>query len=107
MKRMRQFALITLFSLLVLGSTRAFAGPGGNGGNQGGNKGGGLINWIDNLLKDIFDDGNKQGNYQGTNAGSGNGNAGGGTAPIDGGISLLLVAGVGLGMKKLARARQE
>jgi hypothetical protein len=31
---------------------------------------------------------------------------GGGTAPIDGGISLLLAAGIGLGMKK-ARARKQ
>jgi hypothetical protein len=31
---------------------------------------------------------------------------GGGTAPIDGGISLLLAAGLGLGLKK-ARARKE
>jgi hypothetical protein len=39
---------------------------------------------------------------------SGNGGApnGGGTAPIDGGISLLLAAGLGLGLKK-ARARKE
>lgn len=32
--------------------------------------------------------------------------SGGGTAPIDGGISLLLAAGLGLGMKK-ARARKQ
>lgn len=31
---------------------------------------------------------------------------GGGTAPIDGGISLLLAAGIGLGLKK-ARARKQ
>jgi hypothetical protein len=35
-----------------------------------------------------------------------NGNGGGGTAPIDGGISLLLAAGLGLGIKK-ARARKQ
>jgi len=35
----------------------------------------------------------------------GNGN-GGGTAPLDGGISLLLAAGIGLGIKK-ARARKQ
>ena len=111
MKRIRQFAVITLFSLLVLGSTRVFAGPGGNGGNQGGNNQGnnvgGLISWIDNLISDIFGDGNKGGTNQGTNGGSWSGNAGGGTAPIDGGISLLLIAGVGLGAKKLFKARQE
>ena len=36
---------------------------------------------------------------------SDNGN-GGGTAPLDGGISLLLAAGIGLGIKK-ARARKQ
>ena len=35
-----------------------------------------------------------------------NGNGGGGTAPIDGGISLLLAAGIGLGIKR-ARARKQ
>jgi hypothetical protein len=34
------------------------------------------------------------------------GGNGGGTAPIDGGISLLLAAGIGLGIKK-ARARKQ
>jgi hypothetical protein len=38
-------------------------------------------------------------------AGNGAGN-GGGTAPIDGGISLLLAAGIGLGLKR-AKARKE
>jgi hypothetical protein len=107
MKRMRPFALMILFCLLVLGSTRAFAGSGGNGGNQGGNNqggnDGGLIGWIENLIKDIFDDGNNQGNNQGNNGDPGT-TSGGGTAPIDGGICLLLVAGVGLGMKKVVRA---
>lgn len=101
MKRISRFALMMLFSLFVLGSNRAFAGSGGSGNNQGGNEGG-LINWIENLIKDIFDDGNNQGN---------NGNpgttSGGGTAPIDGGISLLMIAGVGLGVKKMVKARQE
>jgi len=38
-------------------------------------------------------------------AGSNSGN-GGGTAPLDGGISLLLAAGIGLGMKKARAARK-
>jgi hypothetical protein len=42
----------------------------------------------------------------GTNSGSGSTGAGGGTAPIDGGISLLLAAGLGLGLKR-ARARKQ
>jgi hypothetical protein len=106
MKRISRFTLVTLFSLMVLGSTHAFAGSGGNGGNQGGNNqgsnDGGLIGWIENIIKDIFDDGNNQGN----NGGSWSTNPGGGTAPIDGGISLLLAAGLGLGVKKMGRARR-
>ncbi len=114
MKRISRIILVTMFSLLVLGGTRAFAGNGGDGKNQGqnnqgnnnqGNNDGGLINWIDNLLNDIFGDGNKQGSNQG-DGGSWAGNPGGGTAPIDGGISLLLAAGVGLGVKKMMRARR-
>jgi len=44
----------------------------------------------------------------GANGGGGNGSAGNGgaTAPLDGGISLLLAAGIGLGMKK-ARDRKK
>src|SRR5579863_3524888 len=108
MKRISRFALLTMFSLLLLGGTRAFAGSGDKGNNQGqnnqggnsqGNNGGGLIGWIDNLLDDIFgDDGNQGGNNQGKNGNNGwssgpGTTGGGGTAPIDGGISLLLVAG--------------
>jgi hypothetical protein len=37
---------------------------------------------------------------------NGNGGNGGGTAPLDGGISLLLAAGIGLGLKK-ARERKK
>jgi hypothetical protein len=113
MKRISRFALMMLFSLLVLGSTRAFAGSGGNGNNQGNNNNqggnsGGLINWIENLIKDIFDDGNNQGNNQGNDPGNWDSGttSGGGTAPIDGGISLLMIAGAGLGVKKMVKARQ-
>jgi hypothetical protein len=114
MKRISRIILVTMFSLLVLGGTRAFAGSGGGGNNQGQNnqgqnnnqgKDGGLISWIDNLLNDIFGGGNNQGSNQG-DGGSWAGNPGGGTAPIDGGISLLLAAGVGLGVKKIMRARR-
>ena len=122
MKRISRFALMTLFSMLVLGGTHAFADPGGKGNGQGqnnqgdnnqgnhGNGGGGLVNWIDNLLNDIFGDDNNQGKYgnQGGNGGSGSWagdggtSGGGGTAPIDGGISLLMAAGLGLGLRKMA-----
>ena len=105
---------MTLFSLLLLGGTRAFAGSGGDDGNSQGqnnqgdnNQGnnGGLINWIDNLLNDIFgsDNNNNQGDNSNCSGTPGTTNGGGGTAPIDGGISLLLAAGVGLGVRKLAK----
>jgi hypothetical protein len=107
-----------MLSVLLLGGTRAFAGDGKKGqgqNNQGnnnqGNNGGGLITWIDNLLTDIFGGNNSQGgnnnsqggNYDGSGWANGGSTGGGGTAPIDGGIGLLLAAGVGLGIRKLAR----
>jgi hypothetical protein len=101
MKRIPRFLLLTLFSLLVLGATRSFAGPKPppipNGIANG------IIvkeeGFIQQLLDDIF--GNpKTGNSN--SGGSSYGNAAGPTAPIDGGISLLLAAGIGLGMKKMA-----
>lgn len=109
---------MTLFSMLILGGTHAFAGSGGKGNSQGqnnqGNSGGGLINWIDNLLNDIFGDDNNQGKNgnQGGNGGSGSwagdsGSTGGGTAPIDGGISLLMAAGLGLGLRKMAGRKND
>ncbi|HET6255674.1 MAG TPA: hypothetical protein VFE32_16475 [Puia sp.] len=118
MKRIPRFALMTLFSLIVLGSTQAFAGSGGNNqGNQGGNNnnqgnGGGLIGWIEDVINDIFGNDNNQGgnnNNQGNNNQSNNptSTSGGGTAPIDGGVSLLLIAGASLGVTKMIRARQE
>jgi hypothetical protein len=109
---------MTLFSLLVLGSTRVFAGDGGNQGqnnqgnnNKGGNNNqgnnGGIIGWIDNLLNDLFGSDNNQGNNnKGGNNWSGSPTTGGGTAPIDGGITLLLGAGIGLGLTKVVRARR-
>ena len=116
MKRISQIALMTMLSVLLLGGTRAFAGDGkkGQDNDNHGNKGGGLVNWVDNLLNDIFGgDNNNQGgnnNNQGDNDQGGNydgsgwaNGGGGGTAPIDGGIGLLLAAGVGLGVRKLAR----
>jgi hypothetical protein len=110
MKRIFRMVLVTMFSLLVLGSTRSFADPGKSGSSQGSIKsqgnGGGIIGWIDGILQDIFggsSDGGKKGGsptpnsigtppYVGAN--------GGGSAPLDGGLSLLLAAGVGLGVKK-------
>ena len=122
MKRISRIVLLTSFSLIVLGTTQSFAGGKGNGngdgngkgnGNgqsqsQGSNSGGGILGWIDGILQDIFGGGNdnKGSNGSGTPGSSsgtpGTGN-GGGTAPIDGGISLLLAAGVGLGVRKMVR----
>jgi hypothetical protein len=39
-------------------------------------------------------------------SGGNSANNGGGTAPLDGGLSLLLAAGIGLGMKKARAARK-
>jgi hypothetical protein len=39
-------------------------------------------------------------------SGSNTAGSGGGTAPLDGGLSLLLAAGIGLGMKKARAARK-
>lgn len=110
MKRISRLVLVTLFSLLVLGSTRSFANPGKGGSNQGSNKSqgnsGGIIGWIDGILQDIFGGssggGSKGGSPTPTSIGTPPyvGANGGGSAPIDGGLSLLLVAGVGLGVKK-------
>jgi hypothetical protein len=98
MKRISRFTLLTLFSLLVLGGTRSFAGPqpplsGVIVKEEG---------FIQQLLNDIYDffGGPKTGT--GGSGGTSYGNSGGPTAPIDGGISLLLAAGIGLGMKKMA-----
>jgi hypothetical protein len=112
MKRISRIVLMTFFSMIVLGTTQSFAGGNGSGNNQsqseGSNSGGGLLNWIDGILQDIFGGGNsnKGSNGSGSTPGSsgtpGTSN-GGGTAPIDGGISLLLAAGVGLGVRKMVR----
>jgi hypothetical protein len=102
MKRIPRFLLLTLFSLLVLGGTRSLAGPKPPPPPPNGIVNGILVKdvgFIQQLLDDIFGD-PKEGN--GNSGGWANGNAGGPTAPIDGGISLLLAAGIGLGMKKMA-----
>jgi hypothetical protein len=122
MKRISRIVLLTSFSLIVLGTTQSFAGGKGNdkgnsqsqnqgnNNNQGSNSSGGILGWIDGILQDIFGggDSNKGSNGSGSTPGSsgtpGTSN-GGGTAPIDGGISLLLVAGVGLGVRKMARRK--
>ena len=111
MKRVSRLLLLALFGLLVLGGTRSFAGPKPK---PGGNTGGNIENiiktdegFIQQLLNDIFGD-PKSGNggSGGSGGGSWSGNPGTGpTAPIDGGISLLLAAGIGLGMKKMANRK--
>jgi hypothetical protein len=54
------------------------------------------------LERDPFVQGNG-GGWSDPNGGSSNG---GGTAPLDGGLSLLLAAGIGLGMKKARASRK-
>ena len=59
MKRISRIVLMTLFSLIVLGTTRLFAG-GGNDNNQGSNNsgsnnsgsGGGIFTWIGDVISD-------------------------------------------------------
>ena len=99
MKRIPRFLLLTLFSLLVLGGTRSFADPKAPPTPNGVANGFKDEGFIQQLLDDIF--GNPK-TGSGNSGGSSNGYTGGPTAPIDGGISLLLAAGIGLGMKKMA-----
>ena len=97
MKRISRYALLTLFSMfLLLGSTQAFAGN-GDSNNQGqNNQGGNNNNQGDN---NQGDDGGSSGWSNGNPTPSG----GGGTAPIDGGIGLLLAAGIGLGIRNITK----
>ena len=103
--------MMIFLSLLLLGGTRAFAGGGNDQGNDD-NKGKKDKDKGDNGQGDDGQGQNDQWQYdQGsggddcTTCGSSPwaNDGGGGTAPIDGGISLLLVAGVGLGVMKLAK----
>jgi hypothetical protein len=63
-------------------------------------------NFFTDFFRDLFGGhagANHRGNYGGgsnSQGDNGNGGNGGATAPIDGGISLLLAAGLGLGVKK-------
>jgi hypothetical protein len=100
MKRIPRFLLLTLFSLLVLGGTRSFAGPKPPPHSFIVKEEG----FIQQLLNDIF--GNPNPNPKtgsGNSGGWANGNSSGPTAPIDGGISLLLAVGIGLGAKRMAK----
>jgi len=114
MKRISRVVLLTIFGLLLIAGTQAYAGKGGkgdNGNNQGQNdngKGKGDNYGDDNDQgKNNQGDDNGYGHYQGTDDGGiwANG-GGGGTAPITGGIGLLLAAGIGLGIRKVAGQRQ-
>ena len=80
------FLAVLVIPILTVSTVKA------NGGASG--KDGSLLQTI---LQDIFGGSNKT-----PSPGNGGGsNSGGGTrVPLDGGLSLLLVAGVGLGMKK-------
>jgi len=121
MKRVSRVFLLAFFGLLLLGSANAYAGGNNNQGqnnqgqkNQGQNNQGnggvisGIINWIEGVINDIFGNNNQGGNNQGNNTTNNTPTTtgGGGTAPIDGGISLLLLAGAGLGVRKMASRRK-
>lgn len=54
----------------------------------------------------VFADGGGHHNGGG-NSGNGGGNGGGGGVPLDGGISLLVAAGVGYGAKKMAENKKK
>jgi hypothetical protein len=97
MNKITRVLLLTSFCLFLIGGSQAFANNNQpNSGSTGKQDG----NFIVQLLEDIFGD-PKTGNNNSGN--SSNGGSGGTTAPIDGGISLLLVAGIGMGVKKMAR----
>lgn len=56
----------------------------------------------------VFADGGGGGHHNGGgNSGNGGGNGGGGGVPLDGGISLLVAAGVGYGAKKMAENKKK
>jgi hypothetical protein len=96
MNKITRVLLLTSFCMLLIGGSQAFANNQPNSGTTPKQD----QNFIVKLLEDIFGD-PKQGNNNSGNPSNGGG--GGTTAPIDGGISLLLVAGIGMGVKKMAR----
>jgi hypothetical protein len=98
MNKITRVLVLTSFCLFLIGGSQAFANNQPNSGKTGKQD----ENFIVQLLEDIFGD-PKQGNNNSGNPSNGGG--GGTTAPIDGGISLLLAAGIGMGVKKMARRK--
>jgi hypothetical protein len=96
MNKITRVLVLTSFCLFLIGGSQAFANNQPNSGKTGKQD----ENFIVQLLEDIFGD-PKQGNNNSGNPSNG----GGTTAPIDGGISLLLAAGIGMGVKKMARRK--
>jgi len=98
MNKITRALVLTSFCLFLIGGSQAFANNQPNSGKTGKQD----ENFIVQLLEDIFGD-PKQGNNNSDNPSYGGG--GSTTAPIDGGISLLLAAGIGMGVKKMASRR--
>jgi len=98
MNKISRLLLLTLFCLFMIGGSQAFANNQPNSGTTAKQD----QNFIVKLLEDIFGD-PKTGNNNSGNPSNGGGS--GTTAPIDGGISLLLAAGIGMGVKMMARRR--
>jgi hypothetical protein len=100
MKRISRLMGLTLVSLLLIGGSHSFA----NQPNKPKPLGPTIkqdIGFIEQLLDDIFGGSKTPNNNPTPSSGGGNWTTGP-TAPIDGGISLLLAAGIGLGVKKMA-----
>ena len=96
MNKITRFLLLTSFCLFLIGGSQAFANGQPNSGTTGKQDQG----FLTQLLQDIFGDPKTGNNNSGNPSNCG---SGGTTAPIDGGISLLLAAGIGMGVKKMAR----
>ncbi|HEY4060467.1 MAG TPA: hypothetical protein VGM30_01125 [Puia sp.] len=99
MKKIVRMLFLTTAVVTVVSISQAYAG--GNNPKSNSDR-----NWLSELLHDIFggddhDHNKNQGNNNNNSGNSGNQGSNSGTrAPLDGGLSVLLVAGAGLGVKK-------
>lgn len=111
MKKVLSVLFLSLVAIPVLTVTQAAANPG----DEGGRKENQLTKWNDRLKFGERDhdyrgyygrrlDDGPTGPVSGDPAAPGPG--GGQSAPLDGGLSLLLAAGIGLGVKKAANLRK-
>lgn len=103
MKRISRALILTLFAITLFGGTSAFAGTGTDNGKGNDGVNNGNNNGQGNNGNNQGNNGNKGDDYDGGTWANG----GGSTAPIDGGIGILLLAGAGLGIKKAAARRKQ